>query len=92
MLASIGVPSLDALIDEVVPSRIRLRKPLDVPGPEEEPLFLARLAQLASRNRLFRAYIGLGYHDTVTPSVLPLIGSTRRNTSASKLKLKSGCT
>ena len=64
------MPSLDALIDEVVPSRIRLRKPLDVPGPEEEHLFLARLAQLAARNRVFRSYIGLGYHDTVTPSVI----------------------
>ena len=70
MLASIGVPSLDALIDEVVPSRIRLRRPLDVPGPEEEHQFLTRLAQLAARNRVFRSYIGLGYHDTVTPSVI----------------------
>src|SRR5688572_8842156 len=70
MLASIGVPSLDALIDEVVPSRIRLRAPLDVPGPEEEHLFLTRLARLASRNRVFRSYIGLGYHDTITPSVI----------------------
>jgi glycine dehydrogenase len=70
MLASIGVPSLDALIDEVVPSRIRLRAPLDVPGPEEEHLFLTRLGQLASRNRVFRSYIGLGYHDTITPSVI----------------------
>ncbi len=41
-----------------------------MPGPEEEHLFLARLAQLASRNRVFRSYIGLGYHDTVTPSVI----------------------
>ena len=70
MLASIGVPSLDALIDQVVPSRIRLRGPLDVPGPEEEHLFLTRLARLASRNRVFRSYIGLGYHDTITPSVI----------------------
>jgi len=70
MLASIGVPSLDTLIDEVVPSRIRLRTPLDVPGPEDEHIFLSRLAQLAARNRVFRSYIGLGYHDTVTPSVI----------------------
>ena len=74
MLASIGVASLDALIDEVVPSRIRLRTPLDVPGPEEEHVFLTRLTQLASRNRVFRSYIGLGYHDTITPSVDPADG------------------
>jgi glycine dehydrogenase len=70
MLSSIGVPSLDALIDEVVPARIRLKEPLDVPGPEEEHLLLERLAGLASRNQVFRSYIGLGYHDTVTPSVI----------------------
>jgi glycine dehydrogenase len=70
MLQAIGVPSLDALIDEVVPSRIRLREPLDVPGPDEEHLLLERLAQLAARNKVFRSYIGLGYHDTVTPSVI----------------------
>jgi glycine dehydrogenase len=70
MLASIGLPSLDALIDEVVPAGIRLEEPLDVPGPEEEHLLLERLAGLASRNRVFRSYIGLGYHDTITPSVI----------------------
>ena len=70
MLSSIGVPSLDALIDEVVPARIRLKDALDVPGPEEEHLLLERLAGLASRNKVFRSYLGLGYHDTVTPSVI----------------------
>ncbi len=41
-----------------------------MPGPEEEHVFLTRLAQLASRNRVFRSYIGFGYHDTITPSVI----------------------
>ena len=70
MLASIGVPSLDALIDEAIPRRIRLRAPLDLPGPESEHSYLRRLAQLAARNQVFRSYIGLGYHDTITPSVI----------------------
>jgi glycine dehydrogenase len=70
MLESIGVPSLGVLIDEVVPPSIRMRRPLDVPGPEEEHRLLERLSQAAQRNKVFRSYIGLGYHDTVTPSVI----------------------
>ena len=70
MLAAIGEPSLDSLIDDVVPSDIRLAAPLDIPGPDEEHVLLDRLAHLAARNRVFRSYIGLGYHDTITPSVI----------------------
>jgi len=70
MLAAIGVESLDALIDEVVPRSIRLDRPLDLPPAESEHLFLRRLTGLALRNETFRSYIGLGYHDTITPSVI----------------------
>jgi glycine dehydrogenase len=70
MLAAIGVNSLEALIEEVVPRRIRLDRPLDLPSAESEQLFLRRLTELAQRNRTFRSYIGLGYHDTITPSVI----------------------
>mgnify|MGYP006273115583 CR=1 FL=1 len=70
MLQAIGVPSLDALVDEAVPAGIRLTQPLDVPGPETEHEFLRRLAAIASRNQVCRSYIGLGYHDTITPSVI----------------------
>jgi glycine dehydrogenase len=70
MLAAIGVESLDALIDEVVPQSIRLERPLNLPPAESEHLFLRRLTELAHRNRTFRSYIGLGYHDTITPSVI----------------------
>jgi glycine dehydrogenase len=70
MLAAIGVSSLDALIDEAVPAGIRLTHPLDVAGPETEHGFLRRLAGIADRNRVCRSYIGLGYHDTITPSVI----------------------
>jgi len=70
MLAAIGVESLDALIDEVVPRPIRLDRALDLPPAESEHLFLRRLTGLARRNRTFRSYIGLGYHDTITPSVI----------------------
>ena len=70
MLDAVGAPSLDALIDEVVPSRIRSHAPLDIPGPDTKSTCLRRLAELAARNRVLRSYLGLGYHDTITPSVI----------------------
>ncbi len=70
MLQAVGVASLDALIDEVVPASIRLDKPLDLPHAQSEQEFLRGLGQVASRNRSFRSFIGLGYHDTFTPSVI----------------------
>ncbi len=70
MLTAVGAPSLDALIDEAIPASIRLKRPLDLPPAESEHQYLRRLAKLAARNKTFRSYIGLGYHDTVTPSVI----------------------
>jgi glycine dehydrogenase len=70
MLAIVGASSLDELIDQTIPSRIRLKKPLNLPGGESEYQYLRRLGQIARQNRLFRSYIGLGYHDCVTPSVI----------------------
>ena len=70
MLAAIGAPSLDALIEEAIPASIRLTRPLKLPPAESEHQYLRRLAGVALRNKMFRSYIGLGYHDTVTPSVI----------------------
>ena len=70
MLEAIGAPSLDALIDQVIPASIRLTRPLNLPEAESEHLYLRRLARVARGNRAFRSYIGLGYHDTITPSVI----------------------
>jgi len=70
MLAAIGVPSLDALIDEVVPPAIRSRQPLDLPGPRSEPDVLAELARMAEANQVYRSYIGQGYYGTHTPNVI----------------------
>ena len=70
MLKSIGARSLDALIDEAIPASIRLKRPLNLPPAESEHQYLRRLAHVASRNKTFRSYIGLGYHDTITPSVI----------------------
>ncbi|HVB38835.1 MAG TPA: hypothetical protein VND92_09870, partial [Vicinamibacterales bacterium] len=70
MLKAIGVASLDELIDQALPPRIRLRDPLNLPRAVSEHEFLQQLRQIASRNQIFKSYIGLGYSDTVTPSVI----------------------
>ena len=69
MLEAIGAPSVDALIAEIVPADIRATKPLDLPAAESEAGYHRRLRALAAENRVFRSYIGLGYHDTITPAV-----------------------
>lgn len=70
MLAVIGCTSLDALIEEVVPPRIRNQAPLALPGSRSEPDVLAELKQVAARNKVFRNYIGQGYYGTHTPHVV----------------------
>jgi glycine dehydrogenase len=70
MLETVGYPSLDAFIDAVVPPGIRVRRPLRLPQPASEPEATAELSGFASQNRVFRSYIGMGYHDTLTPPVI----------------------
>jgi glycine dehydrogenase len=70
MLRTIGVPSLDALIEQTVPADIRLPRPLEMPAAETEFGYLKRLRTIASRNKVARSYIGMGYYDCVTPSVI----------------------
>jgi glycine dehydrogenase len=70
MLSAVGSVSLDALIDEAIPASIRLSGPLNLPPAEGEHAYLRRLTGLAEQNKRTRSYIGLGYHDTITPSVV----------------------
>ncbi|MFW6335502.1 MAG: aminomethyl-transferring glycine dehydrogenase [Phycisphaeraceae bacterium] len=72
MLEQIGVPSLDALIDEAVPEHIRLEQPLQLSDADaiDEQAALSRLRQIASKNRVVKSMIGMGYHGTHTPSVV----------------------
>lgn len=70
MTKRIGVNSLDELIDNTVPEDIRLRKPLNLPEPISEYEYLKELKKIASKNKIFRTYIGLGYYNTVFPSVI----------------------
>jgi glycine dehydrogenase len=70
MLNLLGYPSLEALMDEAVPSQIRLRRPLRLPAARSEHEVLAALKEIASQNQVFRSYIGMGYHDCITPPVI----------------------
>jgi glycine cleavage system P protein (glycine dehydrogenase) len=70
MLKEVGASSLDTLIDEAIPASIRLRAPLNLPEAESESTYLARLKTIAKKNKVFRSFIGLGYSDTLTPSVI----------------------
>jgi glycine dehydrogenase len=70
MLHLLGYPSLAALIDEAVPSQIRLRRPLQLPAARSEHEVLAALKDIASQNQVFRSYIGMGYYDCITPPVI----------------------
>src|SRR4028119_2419223 len=70
MLETIGVASLDELINKTVPQDIRIEKTLDVAGPISEHQYLNELRKTASKNKVFKNYIGQGYYDTITPSVI----------------------
>ena len=70
MLAALGKPSLDALIDASVPAAIRLKKPLALPEAASEADALAELKKIASKNQVWRSYLGQGYSDTITPPVI----------------------
>ncbi len=70
MLRAIGVRSLDQLMDEAIPSRIRLPRRLNLPNGESEYEYLTGLREIAASNQLFKSYLGLGYYDCVTPSVI----------------------
>src|SRR5262245_28782141 len=70
MLATLGLTSLDALIDATVPDEIRMRQPLAFGRPRGEFDVLGELRTLHDRNQVFRSFIGMGYYDCITPPVI----------------------
>lgn len=70
MLAAIGVGSLEELIEQTVPASIRLEKPLDIEGGMSEQELLAEVRRLGAKNELWRTFIGMGYYNTITPTVI----------------------
>lgn len=70
MLNKIGVASIAELIDKTIPSHIRLNGELAVDNALTEQEYLQHITQLASKNKVFKSFIGLGYNETITPSVI----------------------
>lgn len=70
MLKAVGVKTLDELIDQTVPSKIRLKQPLQLPAAKSEFDYLANLKQTASKNKVYKSYIGQGYYDVIVPGVI----------------------
>ena len=70
MLATIGVRSLNELIDRTIPASIRSKKPLNIPDPLSEYQYLTTLREIAAKNKVFKSYIGQGYYNTIVPSVI----------------------
>ena len=70
MLEVIKADSVDKLIDETIPEGIRLPKALDLPKALSENDFLAEFKKLASKNKMYKSFIGTGYYDTLVPNVI----------------------
>ncbi|WP_353085018.1 aminomethyl-transferring glycine dehydrogenase [Flavobacterium sp.] len=70
MFKTIGVENLDQLISETVPNNIRLKKELDLDAPMTEYEYLSHIQELGKKNKVYKSYIGLGYHPTIVPAVI----------------------
>src|SRR5665213_3292075 len=70
MLEVIGVSSLDELIDQTIPSSIRLKKPMNLPEAQGEYQFLNELRETAAMNRVSNSFIGMGYYNCIMPGVI----------------------
>ena len=70
MLSTVKVETLDQLISETVPSNIHLKEELDLAPAMSEYEYLAHIKQLSEKNKVFKSYIGMGYHEAIVPSVI----------------------
>ena len=70
MLKKIGVSSVDELIEQTVPSAIRLKQPLKVGVAMSEYQYIKHLKKLSQKNKVLRSYIGLGYYNNILPAVI----------------------
>ena len=70
MAKTCGANSMDELIDQTVPSNIRLKKPLALTSPVTEHIFLEDLKNIAAKNKVYKSYIGMGYYPSILPTVI----------------------
>lgn len=70
MLAAVGVDSLATLVDRTIPAQIRLNRELRIDGALSEQAYLEHIDALGAQNKVNKSFIGLGYHETIVPSVI----------------------
>ena len=70
MLKTVGASALEQIIEETIPGDIRLPQPLELSEAMSENEFLSHIQELSQKNKMFKTYIGLGYHESITPSVI----------------------
>ncbi|MFD0751959.1 aminomethyl-transferring glycine dehydrogenase [Mucilaginibacter calamicampi] len=70
MLKVTGAATLDELIEQTIPQKIRLKAPLNLPAAKSEYAYLRDLKQTASKNKVFKSFIGQGYYDVIVPGVI----------------------
>jgi glycine dehydrogenase len=70
MLSTVGVNNLEQLIYETIPDDIRLKSPLNLPPALSENEYAEHIGELAAKNKVFKTYIGLGYHQAIMPAVI----------------------
>ncbi|MEJ5306353.1 MAG: aminomethyl-transferring glycine dehydrogenase [Ignavibacteria bacterium] len=70
LLKEIGIDSLDKLVAETIPANIRTTEKLNLSEPLTEYELIQHIKELASKNKVYRSYIGLGYYGTITPTVI----------------------
>jgi glycine dehydrogenase len=70
MLQTLGLDSLEELVEQAIPGSIRMDGRLDLEPPQSESAILEKLRELAAKNQVYRSYIGMGYYGTITPPVI----------------------
>jgi glycine dehydrogenase len=70
MLNTVKAKSLDELIDQTIPAKIRLKRPLNLPAAQSEYQFMNNFRRLSAKNKLYKSFIGTGYYNTITPPVI----------------------
>ena len=70
MLDALGVATLDELIDQTIPKDIRFPEPMSLPKALSEQEYAEEIATIASKNKVFASYIGMGWYDTITPAAI----------------------
>jgi glycine dehydrogenase len=70
MLKTIGLNNIEELIERTVPATIRMQEDLNLPAAMNENEYLKHIKEVSLKNKVFKTYIGQGYYDTITPSVI----------------------